>query len=698
MLSRFNLNEFAEQRSILSDMLPFETPPSFSNSGFFQFLATYNVRVLPHNDGYNVQWDCNDQTADAAVRFIFGAEKNATIFRCQIITGGRSVRRNKIFVKARWSRPFGYRISHKTNEFRKLSIIHPAHQCFVSSFYYHNASVIQYFSSLSPFSIRKPYRVAKQIFFDDKLHKKRLSEISGTREESHKEYEYLSSYFSYQKYSNVFRFYESYLYQRSERKFGKLLRLDISKCFDSIYTHSLPWALLGKRSSKDYLGCSTHTFGGRFDALLQRMNEGETNGIVIGPEFSRIFAELILQKVDRLVQQNLNEEFGHYNNSDYVAFRYVDDYFVFFDNDEIGPRFEMSLSATLKEFKLSLNTNKREIICRPIITNLTIAKNRVNNLLTEGINLEHVSCQDTTNNEEINVFKPTASANRLIVSYKTMIKECGVDYEDIANYTFASLERIITSIMKNYKENKKALKNYNIEDKVDDKSIIICISSIFEFAFFVYAGAQKINFAIRISRALSHVIDELNVLGVDDDLKARLKKFAHDNILRILRYQSDGKSQEIETLCWLLSQKKLGRSFLIEESVLAQLFGMTQISNNKYKINDRANVLSITTHLLFIRNSARYSKIKLSIERHIETIFKDQKSYARESAELMIMYLDVLNCPFVRELTKKRVTQSMGLTPSQRASISAANPFWFTNWGGFDLTEELDKKRARQVY
>ena len=38
---------------------------------------------------------------------------------------------------------------------------------------------------------------------------------------------------------------------------------------------------------------------------MQNLNYGETNGIVIGPEFSRIFAELILQEIDKSVKNIL---------------------------------------------------------------------------------------------------------------------------------------------------------------------------------------------------------------------------------------------------------------------------------------------------------------------------------------------------------------------------------------------------------
>lgn len=53
------------------------------------------------------------------------------------------------------------------------------------------------------------------------------------------EYENLKTFFSYKKYTNIHKFYESYHYQRAEKKYGNLLKFDIAQCFNSIYTHSI---------------------------------------------------------------------------------------------------------------------------------------------------------------------------------------------------------------------------------------------------------------------------------------------------------------------------------------------------------------------------------------------------------------------------------------------------------------------------
>ena len=59
------------------------------------------------------------------------------------------------------------------------------------------------------------------------------------------EYENLKTFFSYKRYTNIYKFYEDYRYQRAEKKFSRLLKMDVQNCFDSIYTHSIAWAING---------------------------------------------------------------------------------------------------------------------------------------------------------------------------------------------------------------------------------------------------------------------------------------------------------------------------------------------------------------------------------------------------------------------------------------------------------------------
>ena len=701
MKSKCNLSKFSSQRATLSDMLPFETPPSFSNGGYFNFLSRYNVKIRSIKGIDYVQWDCDDEQCDQVIKLIFNVKIPFVACIEEYKKFGKKYiqQRVKLEKGSLRTHPFHFEIAHKDNDSRRLSIIHPRNQLQVANFYCDNSSLITYYAGLSPFSLRKPASVAKDVFYDDKLHKKRLGENAALREEHHKEYQYLASYFTYEKYSNIFRFYESYGYHKAERSFNRLLKLDISKCFDSIYTHSMPWALLGRMSTKDHMQQSKATFGGRFDKLLQDMNNGETNGIVIGPEFSRIFAELILQNVDNELQRRLLNDHQMKHKKNYEIFRYVDDFFIFHNDTGQAQMIERELTAILREFKLNLNSGKSLVLEKPIITNLTIAKNRVHNLFAEQIDKGYIEKSIEGSDEPIEIFFPKVNANKLIIEFKTILKETDTTYRENLNYTFAAIEKAFKSLNSKFLKNRKELTKQNVDERPDEQILIDALVGLLEFSFFIYSSAQRVNFTVRLTRSISVVVDALNEMAIGDDLKNQFFKFAHDNIVRTLKFNKVEKYREVETLYLILALKKLGRNYRIELSTLAKYFGCSKNDiSGEYQVEDSLNMFSITVLLLLIRDISRYKPLKVALEKHLIEKFSAKSVYASKDTELIMLYLDIITCPFVSEDTKKKIDAHFDVNTKQRLEIYDANDYWFTNWKSFDLTLELDKKRARQVY
>lgn len=82
--------------------------------------------------------------------------------------------------------------------------------------------------------------------------------------------------------------------------FPVILGLDINRFYGSIYSHSIPWAILGKQEAKRrhrLRTLSTH-WSDRLDTLTRNCNQAQTVGIPIGPDTSRIISELLLTRID----------------------------------------------------------------------------------------------------------------------------------------------------------------------------------------------------------------------------------------------------------------------------------------------------------------------------------------------------------------------------------------------------------------
>jgi hypothetical protein len=83
-----------------------------------------------------------------------------------------------------------------------------------------------------------------------------------------------------------------------------LVKTDITRFYPSIYTHSIPWAAYGKERVKSRLGYYKGSFADRIDMLVRACNRNQTVGIPIGPETSRIIAEIISSRIDADFQRH----------------------------------------------------------------------------------------------------------------------------------------------------------------------------------------------------------------------------------------------------------------------------------------------------------------------------------------------------------------------------------------------------------
>lgn len=141
------------------------------------------------------------------------------------------------------------------------------------------------------------------------------------------------------------------------------LKVDIANCYQSMYTHSVTWAICGKKEAKRLLRMdkaqrqqepallqSAYSLGDRMDAFMRFQKNNETNGIVVGPFTSRIFSEVILSALDRLLREK-----------DFIFRRYVDDYKFYFRSESEASESVKNIERILSEYNLNLNLAKTEI-------------------------------------------------------------------------------------------------------------------------------------------------------------------------------------------------------------------------------------------------------------------------------------------------------------------------------------------------
>jgi hypothetical protein len=139
-----------------------------------------------------------------------------------------------------------------------------------------------------------------------------------------------------------------------KESFSKKIRVhaDIATCFNSIYSHAIPWALVGFKEAK--ANRDSKTWFNQLDEFQRKTKRNETQGIPIGPATSSVVVEIILGRVDKELEKN---KFKHH--------RYVDDYTCYCNSSEEAERFLLILGQELSKYKLTLNVKKTEIVELP---------------------------------------------------------------------------------------------------------------------------------------------------------------------------------------------------------------------------------------------------------------------------------------------------------------------------------------------
>lgn len=714
---------YSKERVLFSDVLPYECPIIFSNRYLYRFLSKY----LWISNGGNAETQLqqikrtHDREANAFAALLFGCYER-----------GRRIstlkhKNNALFY------PYKFDIAHKKHKSRTLSLIHPYNQWQVVEFYDKYKHSILYLCNQSSYTLRKPRKIAQCFYYRDRLHKKLLGRKSDDIELFFNEYENLKTFFSYEKYSNIYKFYESYKYQRAEKKFKYLVKFDLQSCFDSIYTHSISWAtsggvdkvkvLLNKKRRGSWVGDA-------FDSLMQSVNARETNGIIIGPEFSRIFAEIILQYIDNKVEQNLLKE-NLYQKSTYECYRYVDDYFLFYNDEKDRNLFIESLSKWLKEFKLQISPSKTEEFERPFITKVTIAKQRIDDLLNqifstplwgEGNPHPDASNEDETEDEDSDrdtdilrkKFDLYLSANTAITQIKAIVLQCGVQYQEIANYLLERISQRLDAFLNRYETGFKKYERLILKEGTDKKQIESHVQrvqrmltsylvSLIDITFFVFNSNRQVNTALKLQKIMNSIViyakrngdfktePKIRFQTIDKDI---LYKKIQDEITLVLNTTDSHRNTMHESLYLLILAKELGYAYLLAAEIIEAFISKSELQYSLFAC--------IILLYYYANHKCYYQQKDLLKDEILKKYRLVAESERKRNSELTILTADMMTCPFVDDAYKKNLLTLMGVTKKNDQEMilrfAKKQKYIFTRWTMFNLNKELQAKISQEVY
>lgn len=127
---------------------------------------------------------------------------------------------------------------------------------------------------------------------------------------------------------------------------------DVRAFFHSVYTHAIPWAIYGKDWAKQ--NRQILHYGNLLDLYCRNAQDGQTIGLPVGPDTSRLIAEIVASGVDSELTQIVQIE-----NQD--ASRYIDDYTIAVASGQSGDSVISAVRKAAAVFELELNNDKSEV-------------------------------------------------------------------------------------------------------------------------------------------------------------------------------------------------------------------------------------------------------------------------------------------------------------------------------------------------
>lgn len=444
--------------------------------------------------------------------------------------------------------PYKFTIPKTDKTRRNIGLLHPIAQLQTFSYILKYDTLITNFCKRSSFSVRSPVKrnipKIEKNDFKDKNIKKVNDEYNLTnyRKITTEEVNgYYSSYFSYNKFIKISKLYSSPEFTRDKLTFDYFLMVDIQSFFPSIYTHSLSWAIYGNKAlGKEYR--KEDTFANATDVINQRINFNETNGLIVGPEFSRVIAEILLTRIDLNVEQELNKS-KLYIHDDYKIYRYVDDYFIFANQPDTIREIEKVLQEQLQDYNLNQNISKREIQTKPVVIGSTaIAK-------LKGI-ISDFDIKRTLLFTELKVSKP--EQNRDLKKEDTLGKE----------YFWRTLyENANNLIIENPEDKYKLVKYFLrvIPSKIPAKlqlkgSLIVILKEIIEIISNIYVLAISPD---NTRYLLQSYVKIFNSIEEDENIATKIKQEINNHMYQRLYFILTANFNQVDSMYDILIFMKM---------------------------------------------------------------------------------------------------------------------------------------------
>ena len=575
---------------ILTDLLPVEVSELFSYTSFYSFLLEKEQQ-----------------------------KKLDGIIKTMQVNKGKS---EQLLFNNGWStKPLKYNIMKGNKTLREMSLLQPFSILNLYLFIeLYQKEVLDYFEKKHCFSLR--------------YHKKNTSLYYKAKRNSVIEYfqkqtsiagretiQQLGNYFRIAPYESINAFSESLIWRRCNFRFRYYAKMDYKACFDSIYTHSFSWII--ERNVIDAKNAKNANLFVVIDRILQNINGKSSNGIVVGPEFSRMMAEILLQHIDHTILVSLERE-GYRQHKDYDVFRYVDDIFVFANEQKVIDLIIKEFSEKGEKYRLRLNELKLvkdETPCLPKewLEKTRLLSDTISSFFFQGSKAEYEKLdqekQFLTTTKHIPI-------DRIKDEVAVVMKRYPEDRRTVVSY-------LLSTLLNNISKKKNGYKLFS-DNGIGKAALLI------DFSFYIYAFFPSFDQTRKIVSIISYINCEL------DFKKNEASWNKLNNIFH--RYSFIFQNGNMFDLCdWLpfLSEYNIHLDAQIESEIVQ-------------KVEKNDDPILWANLLLYSQYNSMFSQNVLSvlesiIRRRIDSIIVKEVLLNTEFWYILIFH----NCPFIAPTLRK---------------------------------------------
>ena len=621
---------------LLTDIMPVEISELFSYGKFYEFLL-----------------EQKEEVKNIANKLIGSKSKAVYIFN-----GGN------------WaSTPLKYNILKGVDGVREINLMQPISALNIYFFIEcYQKEILSCLENNNSFSLRY-HRKNNDLFYKRKSNRVTEYFAKTSRKIDKSVLQQTGAYFKIHKFNSVSSFTNSKLWQQCNFKYKYFAKIDYKSCFDSIYTHAYKWII--ERNTVDSKEAKNSNLFIVIDRILQNINGKSSNGVVVGPEFSRMIAEILLQQVDKEALQNLQNK-GLSSLRDFRIFRYVDDIYIFADTPIVIDEIIKTIELTAHKYLLRLNELKYFTTETPVVLNNWIDKARVFADKISELFFKKKDLHDRKDGIDFLVKNGYISLDRFKNEFSILMTSFPKDRRFIVSYVLSTLLNNIASKKDGYK----------LFDKEKQSRAYVFI----ELALFVYSFCPCFDHTQKILSMLVYLDDELKF---KNDEKNRKKLV---NLIR--RYSFIFEKANLNDICnWFIFFFEFKISLLKQsEDIIFK------------KIIDENNPILWANYYIYSQYNNSYKHYILTnleriIEENITNIIPFEPLLQREFWYVLIF----CNCPYLSNELKVKLDnkvaliQNSGSKPGDVAnnliykflSKNQSNLFFYWGYYNFNTCKQL---------